>query len=104
MRETRSSGSVEGVMGNHDSYSDSNQGRSPRANLTPGVSSRSPESVKRLRRLSVARVHPPLVQFQLEPRNSVRLQPHLLTGAGAGRRIMESCNSMKYLQKAHAQC
>jgi hypothetical protein len=23
MRETRSSGSVEGVMGNHDSYSDS---------------------------------------------------------------------------------
>ena len=26
MRETRSSGSVEGVMGNHDSYSDSRQG------------------------------------------------------------------------------
>jgi hypothetical protein len=26
MRETRSSGSVEGVMGNHDSYSDSRNG------------------------------------------------------------------------------
>jgi hypothetical protein len=37
MRETRSSGSVEGVMGNHDSYSDSYAALTPR-----GANPRSP--------------------------------------------------------------
>jgi hypothetical protein len=41
MRETRSSGSVEGVMGNHDSYSDSDPRVSDRTPTTAALVERA---------------------------------------------------------------